>query len=172
MNRELERLQAEEKPKVRDFEYENFPELAMNPNYWKAGSSAEKGLNLERKFGRLLQDAGFEIQFTPTSGDNGIDIRARKKSQRVAIQCKNYAGKVDAADIREFAGAMKFEREKSPNTVGWMVAPNGFSKQTFSKFHRSGDIELWEFTDIQELVVETYQKASDVADEELGVFEQ
>jgi hypothetical protein len=170
---ELEKLRQEEKSKAVQFENEKFPTLAMDPQYWTAGTTKEeKGINLEQKFGRLLKDSGFVVQFTPKSGDDGIDIIAIKDSTRIVVQCKNYDSKVAANDIRDFAGAIKFVRESSPDTVGWLVAPNGFSEATYHKFHRPGDIELWDFSDIQELVVETYQKSGDFADDELGVSDQ
>jgi len=63
-------------------------------------------------------------------------------------------------------------RESYPGTIGWLVAPNGFSETTFDKFHRPGDIELWDFSDIQGLVTDTYKNSGDVADDELGASEQ
>lgn len=170
---ELERLRREEKSKAAQYEQETFPTLALNPHYWTAGATnEEKGVNLERKFGRLLRDAGFIVQFTPPSGDDGIDIIANKDGTRIVVQCKNYVSKVGANEIRDFAGAIKFVRESYPGTTGWLVAPNGFSEATFDKFHRPGDIELWDFSDIQGLVTDTYKNSGDVADDELGASEQ
>jgi hypothetical protein len=170
--RELERLQQDDRSKAERFEDENFANLAMHPGYWTGGSAADKGTNLEQKFGRLLKAAGFSVRFTPPSGDDGIDIKAHKDGQDIVVQCKNYAGKVGAPEIRDFAGALQYARETSTNTVGWLVAPNGFSEATFQKHHRPGNLELWDFTDIQELVMETYPAAADTADEELGVSER
>lgn len=170
---ELERLRKEEQTRAAQYEYDMFPILAMNPHYWTAGTTnGEKGENLEHKFGRLLSDAGYAVKFTPQSGDDGIDIRATKEGQEIVVQCKNYGAKVGASEIRDFAGAIKFVRESSPKTIGWLIAPNGFSESTFQKFHRPGDIELWEFDDIQGLVVETYKKSGDIADDDLGVSQQ
>jgi hypothetical protein len=166
--RELERLQHESQSKAEQYEVENFPVLAINPSYWSSGSSTEKGVDLERKFGKLLRDAGYSVQFTPTSGDDGVDILASKDGQKIAVQCKNYIAKVGAGEIRDFAGALKFVRENSPKTIGWLVAPNGFSEATFHKYHRPDDLELWDFSDIQEMVIETYNQQVDEADEELG----
>lgn len=152
-NQELQRLQQEERIKAEKFEYENFHRVAMNLEYWTAGSTNEKkGLNLERKFGILLKRLGFTVKFTPKSGDDGIDIIAQKGGLSVAVQCKNYAAKVSASEIRDFAGALKFFRESSPDAAGWLVAPNGFSESTFEKFHRPGDVELLDFNDIRRLV--------------------
>jgi len=170
---ELERLRREEKSKAAQYEQETFPTLALNPHYWTAGATnEEKGINLEQKFGRLLRNAGFFVQFTPPSGDDGIDIIANKDGTRIVVQCKNYVSKVAANEIRDFAGAIKFVRESYPGTIGWLVAPNGFSEATFDKFHRPGDIELWDFSDIQGLVTDTYKNSGDVADDELGASEQ
>ena len=92
--REFEKLRQEDQSKADQFEEENFAKLAMHPGYWTAGSAAEKGAHLEQKFGRLLKAAGYSVRFTPTSGDDGIDIIAHKDGQHVLVQCKNYSGKV------------------------------------------------------------------------------
>ena len=157
-NRELLRLQQEQRAKAEKYEYENFHRVAMNLEYWTAGSTSEKkGLNLERKFGMLLRRLGYTVKFTPKSGDDGIDILAEKEGLTIAVQCKNYVAKVGASEIRDFAGALKFFRESTPNAAGWLVAPNGFSELTFEKFHRPGDVELLDFNDIRKLVENTEQ---------------
>ncbi|MEY4446402.1 MAG: hypothetical protein RL444_1515 [Verrucomicrobiota bacterium] len=167
--RELEKLQREDQLKAERFEDDNFPKLAMHPGYWTAGAADAKGTDLEHKFGKLLKAAGFSVKFTPTSGDGGIDIKAHKDGQYIAVQCKNYARKVGTPEIRDFAGALDYARETSSNVVGWLVAPNGFSESTFKSHHRPGKLELWDFIDIQELVMETYPSVVDDADEDLGV---
>jgi restriction endonuclease Mrr len=152
-NRELLRLQQEQRAKAEKYEYENFHRVAMNLEYWTAGSTSEKkGLNLERKFGILLKRLGYTVKFTPKTGDDGIDILAKKDDITIAVQCKNYDAKVGASEIRDFAGALKFYRESKPNATGWLIAPNGFSESTFEKFHRPGDVELLDFNDIRRFV--------------------
>lgn len=168
-NRELQRLQNEEKARAAQFERENFARLAMTIEYWTAGvTTEEKGRNLETRFGILLEGAGFSVQFTPQTGDDGVDIKATKDGERIVVQCKNYAAKVGAGEIRDFAGALKYERESFENTIGWLVAPNGFSESTFQKFHRPGDVELLEFEDIRRLVIKTYHKGTDFTEEDIG----
>jgi len=169
VKRELEKLQQEDRLKAERFEDDNFPKLAMHPDYWTAGSADAKGTDLEHKFGKLLKAAGFSVRFTPTSGDGGIDIKAHKDGQYIAVQCKNYARKVGTPEIRDFAGALDYARETTSNVVGWLVAPNGFSDSTFRSHHRPDKLELWDFVDIQALVIETFPAAVDAADEELGV---
>ena len=160
-NRELLRLQQEQRGKAEQYEYENFHRVAMNLEYWTAGSTSEKkGLNLERKFGMLLKRLGYTVKFTPKTGDDGIDIKAEKDDVTIAVQCKNYVAKVGASEIRDFAGALKFFRESTPNATGWLVAPNGFSESTFEKFHRPGDVELLDFNDIRRLVETPAQDVS------------
>ncbi len=161
-NRELLRLQQEQRAKAEKYEYENFHRVAMNLEYWTAGSTSEKkGLNLERKFGMLLNRLGYTVKFTPKTGDDGIDIIAEKFELTLAVQCKNYGAKVGASEIRDFVGALKFFRETTPNATGWLVAPNGFSESTFEKFHRPGDVELLDFNDIRRLVENPDQSFDD-----------
>ena len=166
-NAELTRLKIESIQKADSFETANFSTLAMNPDYWTQGSSTVKGKELERKFAHLLQAAGYKTRVTRDSGDDGIDIIATKDGEHIVVQCKNYMAKVGASEIRDFAGSIKFVREKSPKAVGWLVAPNGFSESTFKKFHRPGDLELWEFSDMQGFVIETFKQIKDASDEDL-----
>lgn len=170
-NAELARLKEESQQKADMFESSNFPTLAMNPGYWTDGSVQVKGKELERKFAFLLQSAGYKTRLTREVGDDGIDIIAIKEDEHIVVQCKNYIARVGASEIRDFAGALKFVKEKAPNAVGWLVAPNGFSERTHKKFHRPGDLELWEFSDMQEFVIETFKHLRDTSDEDLGAIQ-
>ncbi len=59
----------------------------------------------------IFRDAGYMVEETSRSGDNGIDLFVVQKndSTRAAIQVKRYKGSVGAELIRSFAGALLYE---------------------------------------------------------------
>jgi restriction endonuclease Mrr len=154
---ELERLKQEAHADAEKYEEENFPVLALRPRYWQTGTAAQKGIRLEKKFSKLLTDAGFSVSTTAISGDDGIDIIAERRGERIVIQCKNHASKVGSPEVRDFMGALSIEQKKHPGTNGWIVSVSGFSQPTLEKYDSLGLVELWDFSDIHDLVVETYK---------------
>jgi hypothetical protein len=156
--KEMERLHKVSKEEASKFEDENFPTLALNPTFWSDGSSGNKGTAFEKKFCRLLRDAGYTVKTTPLSGDDGIDIIAEKPGERVVIQCKNHASKIGAPEVREFIGALLIVQRKHTETIGWIVSVSGFSQPTLDKYDQLGLVELWDISDIEELVNATYHR--------------
>jgi restriction endonuclease Mrr len=154
--KEMERLHKVSKEEASKFEDENFPTLALNPTFWSDVSSGNKGTAFEKKFCRLLRDAGYTVKTTPLSGDDGIDIIAEKSGERVVIQCKNHTNKIGAAEVREFIGALVMQQVQHPATKGWIVSVSGFSKPTINKHRKNDLIELWDVADIEKFVRKTY----------------
>jgi|GEM_PF-5028228 len=66
----------------------------------------ESGQDYERHCARLLEEGGWKVTFTPTSGDQGVDLIAVKDSVTLALQCKWYSSPVGNAAVQEvLAGA-------------------------------------------------------------------
>ncbi len=61
----------------------------------------ETGIDYENLVYNKLQDSGFEIQKTPTTGDQGVDLIASKNGERCAIQCKFYSSAVGNKAVQE-----------------------------------------------------------------------
>nr|DAR31308.1 MAG TPA: Ftsk gamma domain [Caudoviricetes sp.] len=60
------------------------------------------GIEFERFSARILQHNGFQqISFTPTTGDQGVDILAEKEGIKYAIQCKCYSSDLGNSPIQE-----------------------------------------------------------------------
>jgi hypothetical protein len=156
--KEMERLQQVSQQEALKFADENFPTLALNPSFWSEGTIGKKGTSFEKKFCRLLRDAGYVVRTTPISGDDGIDIIAKKSGERVVIQCKNHDSKVGAQEVRDFIGALTIQKINEPATKGWIVSVSGFSKPTLDKYNKFELIELWDFSGIEELVNSTYHR--------------
>jgi hypothetical protein len=156
--KEMERLQQVSQHEALKFEAENFPTLALNPFFWSEGKKGNKGNAFEKKFCRLLNDAGYVVRTTPISGDDGIDIIAEKSGERVIIQCKNHNSKIGAPEVRDFIGALTIQKIDEPATKGWIVSVSGFSQPTLDKYDKFELIELWDFARIEELVNSTYHR--------------
>jgi len=85
----------------------------------------------EAVVGRLFEDAGYDIEMTKRTRDNGIDLVALRRTkgidvdQRYLVQCKRYAHdrKVGVEAVRELAGVGSVE----PNTGLVLVTTSSFS---------------------------------------------
>jgi predicted RecB family endonuclease len=64
------------------------------------------GLEFEVYTAQLLKKLGYtDVTVTKASGDQGIDVIAKKDGIRYAIQCKNYSNKLDNTPVQEvYAG--------------------------------------------------------------------
>lgn len=69
------------------------------------------GYEYESKCAKLLEEKGFtNVKVTPKSGDQGIDILAKKGSTKYGIQCKYYEGVVGNKAVQEaFSGAAFYD---------------------------------------------------------------
>ncbi len=81
----------------------------------------------ERLIGEnLFKKIGYRVEYTPVSGDGGVDIVARKGAEVIAIQCKRYKGTVNAAMVRELAGVLYDGRFSK----GYLITTGTFSAAT------------------------------------------
>lgn len=73
---------------------------------------AMSGEEFEHYVARLFRSLGYKAQVTKTSGDYGADVIAtrflRGKSEKIAIQCKRYRGKVGISAVQEVIGAKAY----------------------------------------------------------------
>lgn len=81
------------------------------------------GVEYEELCGETLKSAGWEVQFTKTTGDQGVDLLAKKDGVTAAIQCKRFAKQVGNKAVQEvIAGKSFYNADKAV-----VVAPNGFT---------------------------------------------
>ena len=82
------------------------------------------GVEYEQYCKELLEDAGWEVDETPTTGDQGVDLIASIEDLRVCIQCKCFAKPVGNKAVQEIAaGKTHWE-----GTHAVVVAKSGFTK--------------------------------------------
>lgn len=60
----------------------------------------------ERFVGSLFEKMGYQVQTTPLSGDEGIDLVIRKDTKLAIVQCKRYENSVGQPVVRDLYGAM------------------------------------------------------------------
>ncbi|MBD9463925.1 restriction endonuclease [Pseudomonas sp. Pdm06] len=64
-------------------------------------SPSTTGLSLEKAVLELYQIIGYTVSETSVSGDFGIDILAQSNTEKIGIQCKNYAGNVGVDSVMQ-----------------------------------------------------------------------
>lgn len=101
------------------------------------------GYEYEKKCAELLKAKGFtNVTVTPGSGDQGIDVLAKKGKKKYGIQCKYYEGTVGNKAVQEaFAGASFYDC-----TVA-MVITNSKLTEPAKKLAAKLGVEVWEGID-------------------------
>lgn len=124
-------------------------ELALNPNINEdiTNSYASTltdidlmtGLEFEAFCGKLFEKLGYLIQFTPSSGDQGIDLIANKNFQTIGIQVKRYSKKVTNTAIQEVAAGIKhYSLQKG------LVITNNYFTDSAIELAASNNVILWD----------------------------
>ncbi|MBA5865856.1 MAG: hypothetical protein GDA67_04055 [Nitrospira sp. CR1.3] len=66
--------------------------------------AALDGVGFERAVARIYREKGFDVQFTPRTNDQGVDLILEKQGNVSIVQCKAYAANVGVSAVRELAG--------------------------------------------------------------------
>ncbi len=95
----------------------------------------------EFEIARLLQLMGFRADVTSATGDDGVDVFARKDNDKIVVQCKRWEQKpVDRAVVDELAGTAS----RYGATRAILATTSHFSPAAQSAADKHG-IELWDF---------------------------
>lgn len=82
------------------------------------------GADFESYIARLLRATGLEdIRGTPTTGDQGADLLARKDGRLIVIQAKRHRGPVGNGSVQEVAAAVRFY----DGDEGWVITNSTFT---------------------------------------------
>lgn len=84
----------------------------------------ETGQDYENYVAELFKDAGWLIEFTPATGDHGVDLIASRDGLKAAIQCKFYSGSVGNSSVQEVYSGKDFYKCH----VGVVVSNSEFTK--------------------------------------------
>jgi hypothetical protein len=98
----------------------------------------EDGLEFEYWCASALTKQGWDTQVSKASGDQGIDIIARREGLSVAVQCKRYGQPIGNKAVQEVFAAKKFVGAKHACVIG----TGGFTK---SAKELAGAIEVFLF---------------------------
>jgi hypothetical protein len=94
----------------------------------------------------LFRAMGHRVVLYGGAGDQGVDLVVYFRGERVAVQCKNYAGPVGNRPVQEvYAGARHHRCVEA-----WVVAPAGYTsgardlaKSTGVSLYDASTIRLW-----------------------------
>ena len=101
--------------------------------YWKSLG----GIEFEQELGKLYRARGYRVEWTPTSGDQGIDIILKRNGKTAIVQCKAQKRPASPAVVRELFGSMvAFGADNA------ILACTGGFTDGVRKFARDKPIEL------------------------------
>ena len=95
------------------------------------------GIDFEYYIGNLLSHQGYKVKITPGSNDFGVDIIARYRMYKYAIQIKRYMRQVSRRAVSDaVAGKVYYKCDKA------MVVTNSYFSESAIKFAKSLGCEL------------------------------
>lgn len=97
------------------------------------------GREFEKTIAQLFKIKGYDVEITKVSGDQGIDIIARRAGKCIGIQTKCYTGAVGNHAIMEAVGGMKYY-----DCDSCMVITNSTFTKSALELARVNGIELWD----------------------------
>ena len=105
------------------------------------------GLTFESELGDLYRRLGYDVETTPVTGDDGIDLVLKKDGLTTIVQCKSHQQPVGPAIAREIYGALI--SSKADNAI--LACTSGFTPGVFS-FAKDKPISLISAKEILALV--------------------
>jgi Holliday junction resolvasome RuvABC ATP-dependent DNA helicase subunit len=92
------------------------------------------GTEFEEYVASVFKGLGFAVEYTPVTGDHGIDLILRKGKELAVVQCKRWDGAVGEPVIRDFLGSMASLGIK----LGYMVTAGQFTAQAIEFGEKNG----------------------------------
>lgn len=118
--------------------------FVFNKNKFKSFISIEdidlmSGIEFENFVSKLFSKFGYETEVTKASGDQGIDVLAKKNGSVVAIQAKCYSRVVGNHSVMEaVAGMNYYEADKC------IVVTNSTFTKSAIELAKANNVELWD----------------------------
>lgn len=112
--------------KQREVRYTQRNQDAWHRRYGKqkaAELSQLSGTEFEQYLAGLLQQLGYTVELTPTTGDYGADLLLFNNGQRIAVQAKCYTGSVGIAAVQEALSGMAYYQCQS----AWVVTTGNYT---------------------------------------------
>ena len=116
-------------------------ELGIQTDQLRDKITHTEARQFEYEIARLLKLMGYEVHVTEATGDDGVDVFAKKDTEKVIVQCKKWKSKpVGRAVIDELAGTAA--RHKTTKAI--LATTSSFSHDA-ERTAREHNIELWDF---------------------------
>lgn len=114
------------------------------------------GAEFEGYCAELLYAVGYRnIQTTPASGDNGLDVIASANGKTYGIQCKRFSNSVGVKAVQEaFAGAQYYNCD-----VAVVMTNSHFTKAAINMAENIG-VKLWDRDYIEELKMQIIKRST------------
>lgn len=108
------------------------------------------GLDFEIEIAKLLPFIGFsDISISKASGDQGIDIFAKKEGKTFGFQCKKYSSSVGNKAVQEVISGREFY-----NLEHAIVITNNVFTTSASELARKANVDLWNRMNIKQIISE------------------
>ena len=105
------------------------------------------GAEFEKCIARLFTNMGYKTEITKHSGDQGIDVIARKNGESIGIQAKRYKGKVSNSAVQEVSAGKQFYKVDRV-----MVITNNEFTPSAKELAEANDVELWDRTILKDKI--------------------
>jgi len=116
---------------------------------------AMNALEFEEFVASLFQEMGYVVDFTPGSGDHGIDLLVRKDNRLIAVQCKRWNAPVGEPVVRDFFGSLTSAGAQS----GYVVTTTTFTSRAYA-FAQGKPIQLIDLDELTDLASRAGMKAN------------
>ncbi|MDR6883075.1 restriction endonuclease [Bacillus sp. 3255] len=109
-----------------------------------------EGVEFEHFLADIFRRKGYNVQLTPASGDDGVDLIIEKARRKIAVQCKRYSGTVGVSAVQEvFAGKSFYDCDEA------MVVTNSTLTAPAVKTARKLGVTLWDRSRLIDVLAET-----------------
>jgi restriction system protein len=106
-----------------------------------------------------FEDLGYKVKTTALSGDHGVDLVAKRDSEKVVIQCKRYRDTaVGEPTMRDLYGTMQHESADRA-----FLVTTGYLTPAAISWTTGKPIEIWDGQYLRNLGVAAAREMSDVA---------
>lgn len=108
-----------------------------------------EGVLFEKFLGELYENMGYSVEYTPATGDQGIDLLCRKDGRLIGVQAKRYSKNVSNSAVQEAMGGKVFYDLDE----AIVFTNSSFTKSAKELSERAG-ILLYDRDNLKELVKE------------------
>lgn len=91
------------------------------------------GRQFEEYVGALFASQGYDIKYTPATGDYGADLILKKGQEAIVVQAKRYKQTVGVKAVQEVIPAIKMYNA----TAAWVITNSTYTKQSMTLAKRN-----------------------------------